>query len=80
MADWRHVFIIAPSGERIPTVLKGHQLPAALLYHLGNQGYSIELAGALSNLDAHAYNLLHNQAKASPTFGWYPGISSGEEP
>lgn len=80
MADWRYVFLIAPTGDATCTVLKGNRLPAPLLFDLGNKGFSIEVGKALSDADVHSYERLHSYARSSPLFGWFPDISSGPEP
>lgn len=80
MTDWRYVSIISPSGEITSTVLKGNHLPTPLLFHLGNAELSIKIGLALSDDDAHTYDAIHNVAKASPQFGWYPDIAQKEHP
>ena len=79
MAEWRYLRVVYPNGDVVTTVLKGAVLPAKLLSQLGNLGLSLELAGALSMDEAHEYETLHGEAKARPTFGWYPYVSLPEE-
>ena len=77
---WRYVSIISPTGDATRTVLKGDHLPAALLFHLGNICYSLDIGPKLPEDVAHTYDALHNASKALPPFSWWPDISPKDAP